>query len=422
MLGIIVAYGMQFTAGFFFLQSVLCCLPLRSEKYWLRLLAWIGYTAVATITVFPQDAVNITVLLCVFLLLNFVLCKGKWLVKIAVVLIFFPMAMAVQFLYLDVCGRIFFHYYTVADQLENEIFSDLGFLLVIAFWWAVYRNLKGSLAKMRQRLNDRAWIMISVICLASFAAIFSCTYYAPDESYKVWPCVLACCATNIGSIVLAAYLGDGIFADMERRNLQLQKSYYEELERNQKEIRRLRHDMNHHLSVVGQLLREGADQEAAAYFDKITDAMKAGNRRFCRNDVVNAVLNAKYNLMIEEGIDTFFHVGIDDMLHVDDISLCTIFANTLDNAIEACRKMEPDQERRISMKARSTDQGYFSYEIVNTKQNPVKTGQGLYLTDKADAKLHGIGLSSVKEVVDRYGGTMDISYTEDRFCVTILIG
>ena len=134
MLGIIVAYGMQFTAGFFFLQSVLCCLPLRSEKYWLRLLAWIGYTAVATITVFPQDAVNITVLLCVFLLLNFVLCKGKWLVKIAVVLVFFPMAMAVQFLYLDVCGRIFFHYYTVADQMENEIFSDLGFLLVIAFW------------------------------------------------------------------------------------------------------------------------------------------------------------------------------------------------------------------------------------------------------------------------------------------------
>ena len=45
-----------------------------------------------------------------------------------------------------------------------------------------------------------------------------------------------------------------------------------------------------------------------------------------------------------------------------------------------------------------------------------------FITDKADPESHGIGISSVKEIVERYDGTIDISYTDDEFKVLILIG
>ena len=45
-----------------------------------------------------------------------------------------------------------------------------------------------------------------------------------------------------------------------------------------------------------------------------------------------------------------------------------------------------------------------------------------FISDKADPAFHGVGISSVKEIVERYGGTLDISFTDDEFKVVSLIG
>ena len=76
-------------------------------------------------------------------------------------------------------------------------------------------------------------------------------------------------ATNIGSLYLAGYFVNTIQQEMEQDNLKLQRVYYEELERNQTEIRRFRHDMNHHLLVIRDLF-DREDREAAhAYFREL---------------------------------------------------------------------------------------------------------------------------------------------------------
>ena len=96
--------------------------------------------------------------------------------------------------------------------------------------------------------------------------------------------------------------------------------------------------------------------------------------------------------------------------------------STLDNAIEACLKMENKEARWISVKARYVENGYFSYEIKNSKCNEIKMRRERFITDKADSLSHGVGISSVKEIVEKYAGTIDISFTDDEFKVVILIG
>lgn len=411
----------QFIAGFYFLRCLDCCLERRKGKL-LFFISWIVCSAIASFVIFPQDATNITGIFLLFLLLNLVLYHGKWIIKLSMILILLPISAALNLLVMDIGGYLFFLYFTEQDALENTIFSTLFYSIAVIFWIVFYRLFHKNLTEIRNTFTTRAWYMISIICAASFVGIFTCVYFSPDTTWYIWPCTFACIITNVGSIRLAAYLADGIHADLERKNLQLQKNYYEELEQNQKQIRKFRHDMNNHLSVVGYLLQKGELQKARDYFDKISVYMQTANRKFCENSVVNAVLNAKYNLMTDAKIDGFFHISIDKLLFIDDVSLCTLFANTLDNAIEACQKIEAPDRRKLELKCRYTENGYFSLELINSKINEIVVQKNQYISDKEDKSAHGIGISSIRDIVEKYEGTLDISYDDTSFKVVILIG
>ncbi|MDO4311983.1 MAG: GHKL domain-containing protein [Eubacteriales bacterium] len=405
--------------GYFF-YCILACLMKPRENRIVKVLGWILCSLVVNIIIYPGDVTNITLALPLFLVTVLIAFESGWMVRISAVMMFYPIVVALNFLMFETFGRIILLLWG-EGTLENTVWSTVTYVVPVLFWYLYQRILKEQISNVRQLLDTRAWIFLDVICLASMTAIYSCVYYAPEADYKMVPCMAACMVTSMGSIRLAIYLADSIKGDLERKNLRLQKNYYEELEKNQFEIRKFRHDMKNHFAAAGQLLKEGEYQEAEAYFERLSGYMEARNRKFCENGIVNALLNVKYNSAVEAGIDCFFHIDIDRMMAVDDISLCTIFANTLDNAIEACQKIEEPGKRKLSVKARYTNNEYFSYEIVNHKVNEIRKKRDRFLTDKADSKAHGLGIASVREAVETYKGTMDISYTEDEFRIVILL-
>lgn len=413
---------MQFITGYFFMKCMDCTMKKRKGRFPF-LFGLVLYSIISTLVIFPKDMTNIFSALLLFALVNFTLYKGKWLVKLSMILIFLPIAASVNLLYIDIGGFVFMQFFTEKDQTATAIFSTVTFVVQPVFWRTFYRFFSPSLKKIQNIFTDKAWGIVDVISLASFSALFSCIYLAPEHrTYFIWPCIAACLITNIGSVRLAAYLADGLHADLERKNLQLQKNYYEELEHNQNQIRQFRHDMNNHLSIVGSLLDEGSLSEAKEYFSSISGYMQTANRKFCQNSVVNAVINAKYQMITNASIDAFLNIDIDKMMFIDDVSLCTIFANTLDNAIEACRKIEEPAKRKLELRCRYTENGYFSFELGNSKVNEINEKKGRFLSDKEDQSAHGIGIFSVKEIVDKYDGTLDISYNKEWFQVVILIG
>ncbi len=407
--------------GCFFYKSVCCAIrPLDSLPG--KLLAWFLLSMTGSVRFFAGDPVNIIGTLGLFLAAVFLLFRGQWFVKLGIVMIFYPIIAAFNFLHNSLGANIFFSF---SDDmgLKNYIFSVLAQVFLILFWYLFHRFMGKRLSRTCGVLDRRSWILLTVICLASLTAVISliCFNFSSAVVPAVYPCMIACIVTNFGSIGLAARLADTVLADMDRRNLLLQKSYYEELDRNQQQIRKLRHDMNNHLSVLEGLLEKGDIQDAMEYFKDLEKHVRTGTRRFCKDSIVNAVLNAKYNAAEESGADCFFHVDIDEILGIDAVSLCTIFSNTLDNAIEACLKIPETEKRRISLKARYTENGYFSYEIINSKRNEIRKKKDAFLTDKEDARSHGLGIASVRDVVRRYDGTLGITYTEDEFRVVILI-
>ena len=97
-------------------------------------------------------------------------------------------------------------------------FFSAAFVIRPVFWGTFYHFFSPSLKKIQNIFTHRAWAIMDVISLASFCALFSCIYLAPEyKTYFIWPCIVACLITNIGSVRFAAYLADGLHADLERK-------------------------------------------------------------------------------------------------------------------------------------------------------------------------------------------------------------
>ncbi len=410
---------LNFTQGFLFYQILCHFASKRNGRLW-SVVVFFSCATLSCMIIFPNDLFNVTLDLIWFFALMLLAFQGSIWQKLAAVAVLYPLIISQNFLVMDLLGHMEALFgYSMAADIFCIIADPLLHLLI---WYVIYRVFKKRLPQTKKLFDDRIWILLNVICLASLVSITTCIYCSPRESYKMWPAAFACFATNLGCIALAEYFTISIQQNMERKNLMLQKSYYEELEQNQTEIRRFRHDMNNHLSVIQTLLRSGNQEEAGQYFKEMETRLTARSRVFCKNGIVNAVLNAKYNLASEHHIDTFFHIDLEKLTGIDAISLCSLFSNTLDNAIEACAKIPEESERHISVKARVTENGYFTYEIQNAKRNAVTEQKGRLKSDKDDTENHGLGLSNVQEMVEKYEGTLDISYTEDTFTVTVLIG
>ena len=295
-----------FIEGYFFYRVIGGFLEQRENRI-LRLSAYIFGSMVCTIVIFPQDPVNITLNLPLFFLMLVLGFREKMLVRISIILMFFPIIIAVNFLVVDMVGSMVIAPVTAGNETLNIILSNLMNLLPLGFWYGFQKILKNRAEGIVRTLYNKAWYLLDMVCLASLCAVISFVYYTPAQTYKVWIGMAACILTNIGSIWLVFYMAKSIRADME-----------------------------------------GKTEEAKEYFAKLSRQFETKGRNFCKDSVVNAVLNTKYEEAARLDIDCQYQVDIDSLLFVDSLDICTILANTLDNAVEACQKIENNEKRKIS--------------------------------------------------------------------------
>lgn len=205
----------------------------------------------------------------------------------------------------------------------------------------------------------------------------------------------------------------GMFAEINRR-------YYETMEQQHFELRRLKHDLANHIQVLSSL----PEEKRAAYAEELSgNTALSQSFTYCGDSTVNAVLTVKKSAMDRCRIRLEMDVKIPAPLPYDKTDLCALYANALDNAVEACMKLDETQ-RKISLKCRA-DKGLFCLEVCNPdpepknarpqaeKQAASMSGKplthGLILpTSKEDKRNHGLGLKSIHEIVTRYHGHLEI--------------
>ena len=200
---------------------------------------------------------------------------------------------------------------------------------------------------------------------------------------------------------------------------EMNRQYYGQLEQNQFEIRKLRHDMVHHLQALTLL----SDDARTDYLNDLLEhpSLKYSTG-FCQNQVVNAVINAKMSRIKAASIDFHCKLSIPEDIPMEKIDLCTLFANCLDTAIDACEKFSSalSSMRTISLEARY-DKGIFLLQCKNPLPDSLLTEDGKIITSKKDRKMHGIGIPSIREAAGRYHGTVETAVSDGEFILLVNI-
>lgn len=206
-------------------------------------------------------------------------------------------------------------------------------------------------------------------------------------------------------------------------------------------IRKARHEMkNHMMNIKG--LAAGEHYEALEdYIEKLDETIETLDYKFVTgNPVTDVVINDKYQKAVHEGIDFHaeFYYQKEDTISVFDMGI--LLNNLLDNAIEACEGLE--EERRYICLSLRQKQNFLFLEVENSFDGVFQWEEDQqtlcsrklkgqqnekYFSDKQEESAksrfpeHGIGLKNVKEIAERYLGTMDIKINENVFKVTVML-
>ena len=138
---------------------------------------------------------------------------------------------------------------------------------------------------------------------------------------------------------------------------------------------------------------------------------------------LDGLLRAKLSEARVRNIQFSVNMDLTSVSYIDPVDICAIFGNIIDNAIEASEKLPNPEDRFIELKSGDfADQT--AIRIINTYAADsirFKDNQTMETT-KPDKDSHGIGLSSVRRSVEKYGGVLSTHTTDDsRLILTILL-
>lgn len=185
-------------------------------------------------------------------------------------------------------------------------------------------------------------------------------------------------------------------------NLEEQKKRQKMLLENQEITREQRHDLRHQLTVIKSLCTPSDNTKLTEYLNRlIADIPTDKSRTFCENEAVNAIVSHYASIAESEGISLLVRLSVPENVGlISDGNLCVIFGNLMENAVEACSRMEGG-ERFIRLRSR-LQYGIFTIAMDNSFNGIVRTEHGKFLSSKRPEQ--GIGLQSVSTLAKKYGG------------------
>lgn len=179
------------------------------------------------------------------------------------------------------------------------------------------------------------------------------------------------------------------------------------------EFRNAWYDTKHHVTVLLEMMSNAENTQAAGYLKRLIDTDSIGKSGISKSDniVIDSLVNAKYFLAIKKKVKFDADIHIPMQLPFQGANLSILIGNILDNAIEASDEIE-ENERFIKLYMRY-EKNVLIITVINAFNGEIlRNREGKIMTKKKDSDMHGIGLESVRKVVEKYHGSFVIETGE----------
>ena len=171
---------------------------------------------------------------------------------------------------------------------------------------------------------------------------------------------------------------------------------------------------NNNVMLEGLFITAGALVSLLMYnyafntlLDEITDDLKnLKTKKYCSNTIVNVILNQTARRCNEAGITFSANVNLSMEIGINDIHLCSIFNNLVNNAVKANEYVS--QDRFITVNCSMT--GNYMYVNVNNSFNPGHKRE----------KRRGYGMIILKDIASAYDGQYSVKRKKNVFSSTFI--
>lgn len=197
------------------------------------------------------------------------------------------------------------------------------------------------------------------------------------------------------------------------------ESQLEEMNHIYMKMRGWRHDYHNHMQKIRAHLAFGEYQEVDRYIGLMeTELSEIDFMYKTGNTGVDAMLNSKLSLAEKNGLRIKCDAMLPNEISINQVDLCVLLGNLIDNAIEACDKLEEEKKRflRIYMCVRK-QQLYIS--VSNATNEVIRKLDKEYISNKRGN--HGHGLKRIDLIVDKYQGYINRQNEPGVFATEVML-
>lgn len=317
---------------------------------------------------------------------------------------------------------------TTIDVLGNNIFKLEVTILSKLLLICVIPMIKGYRIHLEIKSKEFIYIMIPIITnIISIVLILSFKMsLINDSSIQNLIMLLVSILLLMSSITLIIIVGKIIKSnslklenEIMKEKIESQYRHYLQIQKSQMKIRKLYHDLNNHLLCI-ENMKDNSD-DSTQYIENLKSELKSNCCvKSSGNMILDIIIKEKMNICNENNIKFIYDINFSKCSFIEMIDVCSIFSNLLDNAIEASKKVNNIEKRNIRIIGNIVN-SFFVIKCENYKLNKITKKKNKLISDKKDKFLHGIGIESIKNSVQKYNGNLVIDTLENNFTVHIYI-
>lgn len=243
-------------------------------------------------------------------------------------------------------------------------------------------------------------------------------------------------ASIVSFLFFLCFLAAVIFSLLSVANMEKQRSVNEILQRTNemmeqnyqrmhgdiRENAKLLHDFHHHSGAIREMAGQGKTAEIISYVDAMLSTAYE-EMKLCHSgcDIIDAVINCKAAEARSRHISFHYKVNFSEQAQLASVDICAVLANQIENAFEACEKISEEHKRVVKVEIRQRD-GFALFKVTNsTKENPFQENHRLSSTKTDASRMHGLGLKNIRDIAERYSGSMQTEYENGMFISTVLL-
>ncbi len=360
-----------------------------------------------------ETYINLTITCLLWSFLIVILFKDVVIKKITVFLLYFVALTAA-----DVLGRFII---AILLNTTNSHKSPIGIqryvgMTIIGILTFPFLSCISMFANRKKGIVTlKYWVMMLLFPVFSlFIVVFTDTFIIMSGTSDI-DCFFFLSIIIVGLIYFNMMVFE--FIDSYSTKLQLetaeqlirqQEENYHLLEINERELRKLRHNINEHIAVIQSIVDNNPASESNELMQSIKKLASLPTSITYTNDAtLDSILNIECKKATEEGIQYLVKTqNISDPINIAPLDKSTILCNAINNAIEACQVVSSEKFIVIDI---ASNNNVVKICIKNSSL-PITIKNNSIITSKPDIFNHGFGIESIRMALKKYNGIFNISY------------